>query len=282
MSPVHCKDVSIREVDFPLEEGIIRRKIEGKKAYTRSDYIVLKKGEQVSVVKLFKGRKKNLFQPILDFELISLPRDTVYLEDDEIDVLNLSHLARVASNYPGKTVVVKGMFEHVSFLKDVAPIHLRVLDVVPPRPSKVSVLVEKALDSGFIDFPIVPQVENIEIGELAERFETEGVVFPCESSDINSSKKVFFLDKKPEIDVESGMVGCSLSKRIFNSLYGGDIDMVNMCPWDLAPRDGVPTIVKCCKVKSGHLIDENVIVVQWGASVREVTEAINSYFGGCP
>jgi len=31
-------------------------------------------------------------------------------------------------------------------------------------------------------------------------------------------------------------------------------------------------------VKKDHLIDGNIVVVQWGASVKEVTEAINAFF----
>jgi hypothetical protein len=157
-------------------------------------------------------------------------------------------------------------------------IRLRVLDSVPPYPSKMSFLVEKALDSGYVEYPIVPMVENIDLNEKAKGVTTEGVIFPCRSSNMKSDKKYFFLDTVPEIDVEAELIGCHLSARIYRSLYHKEPRLVNICPWDLAPRDGMPTIVRCCRIKRDHVIDENIMVVQAGASVREVTEAINTFF----
>ncbi|MFP4545794.1 MAG: hypothetical protein ACLFPN_02975 [Methanomassiliicoccales archaeon] len=279
MIPDHCKDVSVRKVDFPLTREEIERSMSGRKAYTRTDHLVLVNGEEVSVVRVWKEEnRKALFKPIVDFEILSLPHETVMVRDEGIDVLNPSHMARLADRHPGKLVVVEGLFNHVSFIKDIEPIRLRVLDTVPPYPAKMGFLVEKALSSGHVDLPIIPVEETVDLNELARGVSTEGVIFPCRASRMTSEKRTFFLDEFPEIDVEAELIGCPLSQRIYRSLYKEDKEIVNICPWDLAPRDGVPTIVKCCRVKEGYQIDDNVIVVQWGASVREVTEAINGFF----
>lgn len=278
MIPDHCKDVSVRRVGFELTEKEIARQMKGRKAYTRTDHLILVNGEERAVVRIVKENKKELFRPILEYEILSLPQNTVFIKDEDIDVLNPSHMARLADAYPDKVVVVEGMFNHVSFVKDLSPIRMRVLDTVPPSPSKLSCLVERALSSGYIELPILPIIEDIDLNELALDVTEEGVIFPCRASGMSSSKRHFFLDETPDIEVESGLIGCDLSARIYRSIYGEEPDLVNICPWDLAPRDGIPTIVKCCKVKSDHVIDENIMVVQWGASVCEVTEAINAFF----
>ncbi len=278
MIPDHCKDVSIRHVEFELTREEIARNVKGQKAYTRTDHLVLVNGEDTAVIAVEKARKKELFKPIIDHDIISLPEETVMVRDESIDVLNPSHMARLAERYPGKVVVVEGLFNHISFVKDLVPIKLRVLDTVPPYPSKMLSLVEKALATGYIEYPIIPVEDHIDLNHLANGVTKEGVIFPCKASNITSEKRYFFLDDVPEIDVEADLIGCSLSARIYKSLYRKEPNLINICPWTLAPRDDVPTIVKCCRVKQDHVIDDNIVVVQWGASVREVTEAIIALF----
>lgn len=279
MIPNHCKDVSVRRVDFKLTEKNITSHIKNKKGYTRTEYIILLNGNDAAILKIIKADGKELFRPIVNYEIVGLPEDTVFLKDESVDVLNPSDMVRIASKYPDKIVVVEGLFNHVSFVKDLKPLKLRVLDVVPPYPSKMSFLVKKALSSGMIEAPILTVEQTVDLNELTKKSDSPGIIFPCTASGLQSDKKSFFLDATPEkIDVECDLIGCSLSRRIYHALYKKDIKLINICPWDLAPRDGLPTIVKCCKVKEGHVIDGNVIVVQWGATVREVIDAINDFF----
>lgn len=144
MNPDHCKDVSLRHVDFSLTVDNIARNIAGKKAYTRTGYMILRHGEEIAVIKVIKQGGKDLFRPISGHEIVSLPEDTVFIRDEAIDVLNASQMARKAREHSGKTVVVSGMFNHVSFLQEENLLDLFVVDVVPPSPSKLSVLVERA------------------------------------------------------------------------------------------------------------------------------------------
>jgi hypothetical protein len=220
-----------------------------------------------------------LFRSITHFEFISLPSETIYVEDQTIDVLNASHMTRLSREHGGKTVVVSGMFNHVSFIKDESGLELRVFDVVPPYPSKLAVLVEKALGSILFESSIVPIVENIDLNQLARSANTPGIIFPCRASGIASNKSIYFLDETPEIKEECTLVGCDLSGRIFESVYRKRIGRINMCPRDLAPKDGLPRIVKCCKVKERYELDGRTAVVPWGATVKEVAEAVRVLFG---
>ncbi|TFG55361.1 MAG: hypothetical protein E4H30_07410 [Methanomassiliicoccus sp.] len=278
MLPDHCKDVSMRQVDFPLTRENIMKEFHGKIAYTRTDFMVLRNGEQTATVRVIKKNGKDLFRPITDLEIISLPEDTVFIHDEEVDVLNVSQLARLVRKNDGKTVVVHGMFSHVSFLKTDRILDLRVLDVVPPTPSKLAVLVERALSSGHIEKPIVPHFVDIDIMEKERRVETPGIIFPCRASGLTSEKKIFYLDETPEIDVESTLIGCDLSKRIFAHIYRRPVESLDICPQNLAPKDDMPTMVKCCKVKEGCTIEGNVASVPWGATMLDVVKALQALF----
>jgi hypothetical protein len=276
--PDHCKDVSMRHVDFELTRENILSNFQDKIAYTRTDFMVLRNGESTATIRVRKKGGKDLFRPITEVEIISLPEDTVYIQDEEVDVLNVSQLARLVRQHGGKTVVVWGMFSHVSFLKADTLLDLRVLDVVPPSPSKLTVLVERALSSGLVEKPIIPHYVDIDIMEQEKLVKTPGVIFPCRASGLSSDKKIFYLDETPEIDVESTLIGCDLSRRIFQHIYRRPVESLDICPQNLAPKDGMPTIVKCCKVKEGCTIEGNLASVPWGATMMDVVKALQALF----
>ncbi|MBM4237577.1 MAG: hypothetical protein FJ151_03735 [Euryarchaeota archaeon] len=276
MIPEHCKDVSVRDVTFPLTRERIEKEAKGKEAYTRTKYIILRNAADHAIIAVEKGEGADLFRPIGKVSVLALPENTVHVRDETMDVLNRSQMAKLSLKHSGKTVVVSGMFNHVSFVKDEIPTALRVMDVIPPAPSKLSVLVDKAIDAELIGFPIVTEMENIDLNELALTVRTPGIVFPCRASGLNSERIVHYLDETPQIDVESTLIGCDLSRRIFRSRYGTPIESVDMCPRELAPKDGLPRIVKCCKIKEGFVLDGATAVVPWGATVREVADAVNA------
>lgn len=279
MLPGHCKDVAVKEVGFPLTKEDIEREIDGKKAYTRCDHYVLRNGEDLAIVKVTKEDGKELFRRIVAYEILALPADTVFVHDDTIDVLNSPAMARVSLEHPGKSVVVEGLFNHISFVQPGGVLELQVLDVVPPSPSKLSVLVDRALTSGMVDLPIVPHYQEIDLNRLAEGVSTEGVLFPCQASGLRSERAMYYLDQVPSIDKEVTLVGCDLSGRIYRSLYRRDVPRIDMCPQELAPRDGRKRLVKCCKVRDGFQLKGDLAIVPWGATVQEVADAITALFG---
>ncbi len=278
MLPDHCKDVSVRSVDFELVSQEILSHSRGMNAYTRTGYIILKHGREMAVLRVFKSDSKELFQPIQKVEIIALPQDIVYIEDESVDVLNSSQMARISRRYAQKTVVVKGMFSHISFVQPDEYLELHVLDVIPPKPPKLSILVERALGSILTDMPIVPILEEIDLNLLQRSVATPAVIFPCEASGLKSEKRVYYLDQTPEVGEEATLVGCELSGRIYKSLYKKGIARIEMCPQELAPHDGKKRIVKCCQVKEGFEINGSTAVVPWGATVKEVAAAIAELF----
>lgn len=273
---MHCKDVSVHETEVPLTPEGIGVLMEGWRAYKRAEYIVLRNGQDLAVVRFAKKEGRGgMFGTVSDYEIISLPGDTVFYEDPRLDVLNTPALAAIQGRYPGKTVVVKGMFSHINFIKDLNPVTLRVIDNVPPSPSKLGVLVDIALASGYIDHPAVPLSIEIDMADCVADVRTEAVMFPCRVSGLSAEIPFYFLDEAPELHHEVTLIGCHLSKRIYSELYGGDVPLLNVCPLDHVPEDNVKTIVKCCKVKEGHQRKGNTASVPWGATVPEVVDAIN-------
>lgn len=283
MLPDHCKDVSLRTVDFELTEENIRRHAKGKKAYTRTDFMVLKNGERAAIVCVAKRDGKELFRDITSIEVLALPEDVVMVNDERVNVLNPSEMARAAGDHPGKWTVVKGMFNHVSFAHADGNLELRVFDVVPPYPSKLSLLVEMALATGLVDLPVVPVAEVADLSDMDGKVETEQVMFPCRASGLASARQVLFLDETPEIECELTLIGCDLSRRIFHSVYRTrPAATLEMCPQEIAPQDASKRIIKCCRIKEGFVIQGNRAVVPWGATVQEVAEAINALFEDAP
>ena len=274
---MHCKDVSMHDVDIPLDREHISELMRGWTAYVRTDDLVLRNGDSYAVVRLVKSLEPGLFRKVVDFEILSLPEETVYVEEPDMDVLNTPALAALQARHPGKAVVVRGMFSHINFIKDIEPLRLMVVDNVPPSPAKLGVLVDIALGSGFVDHPIVKEERIIDMAEKVSEVRTGAVMFPCRVSNLHADIPFCFLDDAPEDPGDVTLIGCHLSQRIFRSLYDRDVPFVNVCPADFV-EPGVKTIVKCCKVKQGHELDGDVVRVPWGATVPEVVDAINALF----
>jgi len=275
---MHCKDISLREVDFPLTERDITDIVSGWDLYVRTEYIVLRNKNDLAVVKVLKDVSENLFRKVTGIEVISLPEETVFVRDPSVDVLNIPALASVQERYLGKTVVVEGMFSHIGFVSGLKPMKLRAIDNTPPGPSRLSNLLEKALSSGLIEIPVIPEYIDLDLGEKVGQVTTEAVMFPCKVSGMKAEIPYYFLDEAPDLEHEVTLIGCALSNRIYQAIYRKEVSLINICPMEAIPSDGRKTIVRCCGIKDGHIVDGNVVKIPWGATVPETIVAINSLF----
>jgi hypothetical protein len=156
-------------------------------------------------------------------------------------------------------------------------IRLDVTDNIPPSPSKLGVLVRAALATGFVEHPVIVNDVIIDMAEKIKDVRTEGVMFPCKVSGLTADMPVYFLDEAPQVHHDVTLIGCGLSERIFGSLYKRGVPFINVCPMDHVSGD-VKSIVKCCKIKEGHVIDGNIAKVPWGATIPEVVNALNDLF----
>jgi hypothetical protein len=285
MMPRHCKDVAFKRVDFPLTEEAIRKRFEGERVFTRTEYFILENCGKYAVVGVKRKRGIELFRPVSEVEIVSLPESTAFVHDPECDVLSPHSMARHAAAHSEETVVVLGKFEHISFIKGgKSPVILRVIDVVPPYPSKTVEMVELALRTGTIRTPVLVEPVLFDAVKLCEGHDSSVVMFPCEAGKVTvGGRPVRYLDKTPRLEEGESvtLAGCELSRRIFRITYGHEPDFVNICPRDLARRHFEPGklhIARCCDVHR-VIVEPGLALVQYGATMGEIIVAIKALLG---
>jgi hypothetical protein len=283
MFPSHCKEVSVKSVDFDLTEQSIKSFLKGKKAYIRTRFYVFNSGNEWAVALIVRKLSNDILQEIASVHILSLPSETSFFEDPSLEVLSASVMGSVREKMGTKCVVVRGRAEHISFFIEEPPYELTVFDVVPPMPSKLVGLVNNALETDLQDRYIKYKMVEIDLNELARKATTKTIMFPCRASGLTSEKRVLYLDQTPELSEEEvsqvTLIGCSLSTRIFKAIYGTEPPrFINLCPMDLVKEKGIagPVLLKCCKVKEGFESKGDVAVVPWGARANEVSGAIRS------
>lgn len=269
--PEHCREVGLKDVDFPLTAEDISESWKGKRIYYRTRFLILRNSDDHCVLRI-QSEPDGTLADVKDVEIISLPDETIWMDDPDIDVLSPSMLVQAALPYPGKTVVVKGSHEHVSFVKDPQAKVVRILDVVPPHPPKLVALVRTIVDSQALEMPVTVEEEIVDLAELAKDVTTDEIILPCKG-DMGTERKVHYLSESPQVE-DATLVGCELSRKVARELYGRDLPFVQMCPKRLAGEVDTPTIVKCCELQSGYDIDGKLAIVPWGARIEDIVQAM--------
>jgi hypothetical protein len=219
--------------------------------------------------------------PIESVEVLSLPADTVHVVEPSVDTTNPTAMYGVAQRFGDdvRAVVVQGEFNHMSFvIRDGSEVCVRVLDVVPPHPSKVAALAKRGL--ACRPLPILLEEETVDLVDLTEGIEPGArLLFPCRASGLELDREVEYLDEVPDLDEDEDvvLVGCNLSERIFRERYGRRPKMVvTMCPKELALSrdDDRWTLVKCCKEKGPFGIQGRVVAIPWSAAKGDAAAAL--------
>jgi len=280
--PGHCREVSVKKAGFPLEEEQIREHLLGAMCYTSTRYIVLCNFEDVAVVEVEKTSTGKIFEQITGLGIITLPEQTVFVEDKRVDVINPSAMLQKAREYMEDAVVVKGTFEHVSFIRGRECVRLHVFDIIPPLPAKLVSMVKRAIemqDATNTPIEIVPELTDLLV--LAANAPTENVIFPCSASEIASSailkKDVFFLDELRTPPEHPTLIGCNISLQIFKELFDCTPEFIQICPGEKKSEELF--ITKCCELKEGFKMVEGGVMVPWGAELRDVLSAVDMLLG---
>ncbi len=282
MFPTHCKEVSVKTVSFELNEANIRQFLSGKKAYIRTRYYAFNSGDDWAVVLIVRKMSNEVLQDIASVHILSLPEDTAFIEDSSLEVLSASSMGAMREIKGKKCLVVRGRAEHVSFFIDEPPYELTIFDVVPPEPSKLEGLVRTVLETDLQGTYVRTRVLTVDLNALARTAESGITMYPCRASGLRAGRSVIYLDETPELSQEQldqvTLVGCSLSARIFEAVYGRKPRMVNMCPQDLIRSHSVegPVLLKCCKIREGFEVKGNLAIVPWGARAGEVSDALKA------
>ncbi len=282
MFPTHCKEVSVKSVNFRLTEKSIKEFLAEKRAYIRTRFYVFNSGDDWAVALVVKKPSNEVLQDIASVHILSLPGETSFVEDPSLEVLSASLMGAMREAMGKKCVVVKGKAEHVSFFIDEKPYQLTIFDVVPPSPSKLVGLVRTVLENDLQDVYVKFDTVELDLNALAAKVKTRITMYPCRASGLVTGKRVLYLDETPPLSPEDirevTLIGCSLSARIFHAVYGSEPRLINMCPQDIAAEMGIkgPVLLKCCKVKEGFEPKGAVGVVPWGARSSDVAGAMRA------
>lgn len=204
-------------------------------------------------------------------------RTLVY--DALVDITNRADLVRkAAAACRGNidTVVFRGVDRHYTFVHEPSLETLKtieVYDVAPPEPAWLEYNVRRLDETGmFGDLMLTFDYHTLDLRAYEDLERT--TIFPCKASGLNG---LFLdsLDAEPQGDIR--LVGCNTSKLVFEARYPlKRYEHVNICPLS-ARKPKRPFILRCCQSeRSGPAMLNGMpgIVVHWGASPRDIYEAI--------
>lgn len=276
--PGQYRKVSVATVDFPLTPARLEEHFRGREVYRHTRFVVVRdRAGATALVEVTKDASGPLFSPVATVTVRALPEECAYVRAPEVDTGVPSALAAAARAHApeARCVVVEGLYDHVSFILDPAPIVIRVADLVPPRPAKLVDQASRVLALAE-DLPPVELVRQVvDLVELARDHPAPRYLLPCRASGFAlDGAGVDFLDERPARQ-DWLQIGCARSRAIHEWFYG-DLapGTVDICPLRLFPPDGRPLLTKCCLLEDGNRTDGSRVAVPWGASLEFVRGAL--------
>lgn len=275
------RGLSVQEVDVPLEESSLTELLLGREVYRRTEYLALRRGDEVALLAVRKDSDEPLFSPVIELRLLAGPDETAWVESPDTDVGNATALAEAAQRCEraAQAYVVLGRYEHVNFLWRPDPVRVRVVEVVPPRPAKLWEQARKvvAFDE---DLPPVDLVlDAVDLADLAAASPAERYLVPCRGSGVDVGAETSYLDTRPARQ-EWTMLGCERSLQFHQHFYGDEPPRVDICPSARAGvQDAAPVLTKCCLLERGTRLEPGRAVVPWGADLDEVRDALRHLAG---
>jgi len=248
----------------------------GREAYRRTRFIVARDDAgATAVLRVEKESTGPLFSPIVDVEVLAGPDECAYVEDPLTDTAVPSEPARVAAGVAGaRAVVVKGRYEHVSFIVNPAPLHLVVQEVLPPEPAKLLDQVRRLLAVAEDLPPILPVADAVTFADLAAAAPAQRYLLPCGGSGVAvAGAATAYLDQRPPREPWT-LLGCARSRDIHEWFYGDRPPGVEMCPRARPHDPGTAVLTKCCLLEDRIDRDGDRVVVPWGATLGQVGEAL--------
>ncbi|RPJ79771.1 MAG: hypothetical protein EHM20_00415 [Alphaproteobacteria bacterium] len=252
--------------------------------YFLTDYLIaekqnLKTGCTYYEVYQVKKSGEGLLRKVEELELIASGEEVIKY-DRELNIKDRTLLIETAAKLcrdKVNTVIFTGVDKHITMVHDPDPssiLEIEILDVVPPEPSWLSLVVRRLETSGIFGDLQVRFVEKI---IDLRQFEGKDTVFPCSASGLKGK----CLDS--DILTENGhlLVGCEISKTLFEMRFPElEYSFINICPFKseiVVPSK--PFITRCCRSENSGLVNISGFegaVVHWGASEYQVAEAIRN------
>lgn len=279
--PGRYREVSITDVDVPLDAAALGELLRSRPVYRRTRYVVARHDGRAALVEVDTQPADGLFWDVVDVRMLAGPDETAWVLRPDLDPGVPSDLARAAADAPhARCVVLEGRYGHISFVLDSAPVRLHVLDVVPPVPAKLLDQVRRVLDTSD-DLPgVLPVPQVVDLASLVPADATGDYLLPCRGGGMEvPGTTVHYLDEVPPRQ-DWTLVGCARSQAIHQALYGTDVRQVDTCPRtlarDVALAPGELLLTKCCLLEEDVETAGRVLVVPWGASFGHLREALDT------
>jgi hypothetical protein len=248
----------------------------GGPIYFSTEYLIAQLPSGYGIYKV-KSEGEGLLRKLVSLELIASGNEIQKFEEklDSHDRTRLIESAIRLCNGVVNTVIFEGMDRHTTFIKEPSlheVMEIEIIDIVPPRPPWLDFAIQRLVRSGILgELNIRFSTKLIDLCQ----FEGEKVVFPCYASELKGK----YLDTDTDIENNSTLVGCDISKQIFELRFPDlTYKHINMCP--LKTQLYLPTrpfITRCCQSKKSGMVNLNGIdgaVVHWGASEYDIVDAI--------
>ena len=281
-SPDRYREVSVTDVDVPLDVVALRTLLMSRPVYRRTRYMVVRAAGRAALVEVVTASTAPLFTAVEDVVLLAGPEETAYLQRPEVDTGVPSEVAQVAREVPGaRCVVVEGRYGHVSFVLDPAPLVVHVLDVAPPHPAKLVDQIARVLATADHLPAVVTVPHVVELPDLLPVEPGSSWLLPCRGGTMDvPGAAVAYLDEVPP-RADWTLLGCARSRAIHDALYDAPLAaQVDTCPRTLAASLDLPAgevlLTKCCLLETGVETDGRTVVVPWGASFAELREGLDT------
>jgi len=248
----------------------------GGPIYFTTEYLIadLPSGYQIYKV---KSEGEGLLRKLVSLVLIARGKEILKFEEkiDSHDRTRLIESAIPLCNGSVNTVIFEGMDRHTTFIQNPSlheVMEIEIIDIVPPEPPWLAFAIQRLTRSGILgELNVRFTTKLIDL----RQFEGEKMVFPCHASELKGK----YLDTDTDIEDNSTLVGCDISKQIFELRFPDlTYKHINMCP--LKTEIYLPTkpfITRCCQSKKSGMVNLNGIdgaVVHWGASEYDIVDAI--------
>jgi hypothetical protein len=280
-TPDRYREVSVVDVDVPLNLDALRELLTSRPVYRRTRYLVVRRADATALVEVRTVATSALFYDVADVLLLAGPEETTYLHRPDLDTGVGNELVKAAQEAPGvRCVVVEGRYGHVSFVLDPSAVRLHVLDVAPPWPAKLVDQVERLLQTSE-DLPAVAALPSVvELSSLLPDPSTGHYLLQCRGGGMEvPGASVSYLDEVPPRG-DWTLLGCARSRAIHDFFYDGPVRQIDTCPRTLA-RDlhvgpGEVLLIKCCLLEEHIESGGHTVVVPWGASFGQLRQGLDA------
>ena len=111
--------------------------------------------------------------------------------------------------------------------------------------------------------------------DLARSRPSASYLLPCRGGGVSiEGATTDYLDEHPDRRPWT-LIGCERSQQIHEWFYGERAEQVDICPRKRTGGTGA-ILAKCCLLETHIEVDDGRVVVPWGASLTQISEALTT------